>query len=86
MEVRFHPTEGTNTQAQCRAIGEKLLEVLDSVDLPCTLINYSTLPGWGRNLEYKIRDEVLIFYVTYDFKVKKVVTAETAMAELELIL
>ena len=86
MEVRFHPTEGTNKYAQCRAIGEKLLEVLDSVDLPCTLINYSTLPCWGRNLEYKIRDEVLIFYVTYDFKVKKVVTAETAMAELELIL
>lgn len=84
MEVRFHPTEGTNKYAQCRAIGEKLLEVLDSVDLPNTLINCPTLPCWGRNLEYKIRDEVLVFYVTYDFKVKKVVVADTAMNSLEL--
>lgn len=83
MEVRYHPTEGTNKFAQCRAVGEKLLEVLDSVDLPNTLINYSTLPCWGRNLEYNIRDEVLIFYVTYEFKVKKVVVPDTPMNSLD---
>lgn len=84
MVIRFHPTESTNKYSQCRAVGEQLLDVLTSIDLPTELDGYETLPCLGKDLEFKIRDEVLIFYVTYEHKVKKVVTPETMMATIGL--
>lgn len=86
MLIRFHPTETTDKYSQCRTVGEKLLDVLESINLPNSMINYPSLPCWGRDLEYKIQDEVLLFYVTYDFKVKRELVEEARMTELEFIL
>lgn len=81
MQVRYMPSDGSKKYAACREAAEALSGCLDEIDL--VVSEDQTLIISSTKMDYKIEDEVLLFYVNYEFKVKKEVQAPPIMGSLD---
>lgn len=80
MVVRYHPETGTDTTYEkLRQAGEDLVECLESINVPITIngTDEILLPVRGKDIEYKIEDGILQFFVTYIVQAKKAKVTQT---------
>ena len=94
MNIRYHPEEkDTKTYEILSDIGNKLLGILTTIDVPIFLGRYGTdgepiedkKPVRGIQMSFEIKEDVLQFYVTYNIKAKQVVDEVPEMESLEII-
>lgn len=79
MQIRHHlPDNEASDFEQLCEIGTQMLQALNTIDVPILVRNdeqelvETTLPVFGKKMEYKIDDDdVLLLYVTYDIRVSK---------------
>ena len=77
MNVRYHAeTDRTDLYQHLCSVGSQLLECLSTIVLPTVKIQLDgtetevELPLYSRQMSFKITDDVLQVYVTYDIKTK----------------
>lgn len=77
MNVRFHPEDEDENKYEtlCR-IGTELCDCLETINVPISTDgeNEIILPVRGTDMEYKILDDILQFYVNYTLKAKRPIT------------
>lgn len=77
--IQYFPENETGLRRECYAVAEKLMQCLEWITL-----EGEERPIRGTNLHYQIVDDVLQFFVDYDFFVRKIPqggTEETALME-----
>jgi hypothetical protein len=93
MNVRYSlPQDSNGVYSALTSVAEVLLDTLDSINVPIYLGKLvggvpvlETKPVRGYDIDFKIEEDVLQFFVTYKIKAKKVVNEDAIyMASLEL--
>lgn len=86
MNVRYHAEDNrTDLYEHLCSVGSQLLECLSIIVLPAVQQQLDgtevevQLPLYSRKLNFKITDDVLQVYVTYDIKTKKHISSEPVM-------
>ena len=97
MNIRYHPEEDDTTTYETLAdIGNRLLEVLLTIDVPIDLgrkdlngLNGQPIedkkPVRGSQMDFTIQDDVLQFFVTYKINIKQYQNKGPEMETLEII-
>lgn len=94
MNIRYHPEEDDTTTYETLAdIGNRLLEVLLTIDVPIDLgrkdLNGQPIedkkPVRGSQMDFTIQDDVLQFFVTYKINIKQYQDKDPEMETLEII-
>lgn len=86
MEVRYHAQDDVSKLYEhlC-SVGTLLLEVLSTIELPITVETEEELfPVRGKQLDFKIQDNVLLVYVTYNIDMKKYEQVIPSMEQLNI--
>lgn len=86
MQVRYHPTDNDLAKYETlETVGAKLLETLSTIEVPISLngTTETTIVAHGRELEYRIEDDVLLAYATYSLST---VAYTTPLADMEDLL
>ena len=75
--VNYFPSPVEESKAECYAVFERLLSILECITAGGDLIR-------GTNMEGRIEDDVLVFHVNYNFFVHSVPTPDTPMSEMDV--
>ncbi|NMA84751.1 MAG: hypothetical protein GX962_12925 [Epulopiscium sp.] len=94
MNIRYHPEENDTTTYETLAdIGNKLFEVLLTIDVPIDLGRKDSegkpiedkKPVRGSQMDFTIQDDILQFFVTYKIDAKQYQDKGPEMETLEII-
>lgn len=78
LDVRAHPLDDIeNKKSWCNMIGHELLEILDEIKIAGMAVK-------PQEMRFEVVNDVLHFFVTYSFRVIKMVNPETKMENLDI--
>lgn len=89
MKISFYSLIGdTKLYTHLDEVGNALMEILMDIDvvsdIPDGLGGYKTYPVRGIQMDYKIQEDVMIFFVSYPIRVYKQTAEETPMGEVTI--
>lgn len=78
LDIRAHPPDDIeNKKSWCAMIGDELFEILDEIKIAGMAVK-------TQEMRFEVVEDVLHFFVTYSFRVIKMVDPETKMEDLDI--